>query len=227
MKKSILFSSIATTCCLLIQTSASAEWASFSGSVTHDYDLHAAWTTFTMRDGLESHNITNNGQSIYDSSNNWGGGHNAMSQSFGFSQNIGLSGPNASGGGNAGDALKGTLFFTVTETSELSISSNLIMYSLGSLNNSWSLSKYMAGSWVEISNLQNLNTYYVSDTHFITLQSETEYQINVNQNGSASAGGGMSLSYNSSFSMSLTPVPAPAVSALLALAGLVSRRRRA
>ena len=227
MKKSILFSSIATTCCLLIQTSASAEWASFSGSVTHDYDLHAAWTTFTMRDGLESHNITNNGQSIYDSSNNWGGGHNAMSQSFGFSQNIGLSGPNASGGGNASDAIKGTLFFTVTETSELSIISNLIMYSLGSLNNSWSLSKYMAGSWVEISSLQNLNTYYVSDTHFITLQSETEYQINVNQNGSASAGGGMSLSYNASFSMSLTPVPAPAASALLALAGFVSRRRRA
>lgn len=181
-----------------------------------------------MMDGVQSHNISNHGQSIYDSSNNWGDGHKAISQSFGFSQHLSMYGPNASGYGYASDAIKGTLFFTVTETSELSIISNLSMYfGLGSLNNSWSLSKYMAGSWVEISSLQNLNTYYVSDTHLITLQSQTEYQLNINQNGSASAAAGMSFGYNASFNMSLTPVPAPAASALLALAGLVSRRRRA
>jgi hypothetical protein len=205
MKKSILFSSIATTCCLLIQNSASAEWASFSGSVTHDYE----WTSNTY--GFPFPFV---GKSIYDSSNNWGGNHNAMSQSFSFSQ-----------GGMiySSDTMKGTLFFSVTETLELSIISNLSLAGIGSLNNSWSLSKYTAGSWVEISSLQNLNTRYVRDTHLITLESQTDYQIILNQNGNI---GSMS-SYNASFNMSLTPVPAPGVSALLALAGFVSRRRRA
>ena len=224
MKKSILFSSIATTCCLLIQHSASAEWASFSGSVTQDSKVQAEWTTGTPPFDVEFHTIRTFGHSIYDSSNNWGGGHKAMSQSFGFSQFLSMYGLNAAWSAVLSDALEGTLFFTVTETSELSIISNLSMFgNWGSLNNSWSLSKYMAGNWVEISSLQNLN----SDTHFITLQSETEYRINVNQNVIVTAGGGMSLGYDASFNMSLTPVPAPAASALLALAGLVSRRRRA
>jgi hypothetical protein len=201
MKKSILFSSIATTCCLLIQNSASAEWASFSGSVTHDYQR-------ILNNGGPDYPFL--GKSIYDSSNNWGGDHNAISQSFGFSQG---------GIGYSSDTMRGTLFFSVTETLELSIISS----SWGMVNNSWSLSKYMAGSWVEISSLQILNTYNVRDTRLITLQSQTDYQITLNQN----ANGNLFSSYSTSFNMSLTPVPAPAASALFALAGLVSRRRRA
>ena len=219
MKKSILFSSIATTCCLLIQTSASAEWASFSGSVTHDYFVHAEWNTWSMQAGIQSHVSGYEGHDIYDSTNNWGGGHQSMSQQFRIgSQSSPHSGQVVYEHATGSNALKGTLFFSVTETSELSIMSKEMWRLMGVTSSSWSLSKYIAGTWSEIASLQNS----VSDTRLITLQSQTDYQITINLSGSADA---PYFDYNSVFNMSLTPVPSPAASALLALAGLVSRRR--
>jgi len=222
MKKSILFSSIATTCCLLLQNSANAEWVNFSGELA-----------LSSSAGNQSANATSSISNNWTTSIEVSEGESSSSCSTSWAPNS--FGAGAYGVGSVFDSLpggsggiNGSLSFSVSRESmiSLNVSANGAYHVVGGAHAS--LESIINGIHT---NLVGLNVYYdmpqhygeeISDSRSIIILPNIEYRLSlvvygVGDNGGAGCG----------FNMSLTPIPAPAASALLALAGLVSRRRRA
>lgn len=232
MKKSILFSSIAAATYLLIQHSASAEWVNFSGEIALSTYIGDDYTT-----GITSISTSN-------SENNWtskivssSGQDNIKSCSTSWTANSFSANSQSSGfvpwhRGNA--SVAGNLHFSVTHESIITLSlgfggtpnvtvagnASLETITNGLHTNIASISlSHSPGPWRE-PNGDDVTKF--SDSCSIIIMPNIEYVISIRLLSDANDGHG-----GSGFAMSLTPVPAPAASALLALAGLVSRRRRA
>jgi len=235
MKKSILFSSIATTCCLLIQYSASAGWGdksssmiSLEGSIDDVYLYSSSynyygWPSLCLNsNNLESRSSSNFGWNTFESISNvnsdtWGfPGHHATSKVsaetyFTIEQNSNIN-LNAYINGNGSYQHQNT--FGVA-SSNISITLDKQSFEIGA---AWtfvdSFRMEASTDWFGYSH-SGSGTFYLSDSFNYRIS----IQISNESRGYAGA--------ESTFNMSLTPVPAPAASALFLLAGLVSRRRRA
>jgi len=234
MKKSILFSSIAATCCLLIQHSASAEWTNFSGEIALSTYMGKYGTTGIT--SISTSNLANNWTSAIVSSS---GQVNLKSCSTSWTANSFSANSQSSGlpweEYNVGNAsVAGKLYFSVTHESIITLGLNFGGADIVSVGGTASLETITSGLHTNIARLslshspgawREPNGDYVtkfSDSCSIIIMPNIEYEISINLLSDGNNGGAYC-----SFGMSLTPVPAPAASALLALAGLVSRRRRA
>ena len=234
MKKSILFSSIATTCCLLIQHSASAEWTNFSGEIALSTYMGKYGTTGIT--SISTSNLANNWTSTIVSSS---GQVNLKSCSTSWTANSFSANSQSSGlpweEYNVGNAsVAGNLHFSVTHESIITLrlgfggtpmvtvagNASLETITNGLHTNIASLSlSHSPGPWRE-PNGDDVTKF--SDSCSIIIMPNIEYVISIRLLSDANDGNG-----GSGFAMSLTPIPAPAASAILALAGFVSRRRRA
>ena len=212
MKKSILFSSIATTCCLLIQHSASAEWASFSGTLF--LNANSAFPPGAQGRSNISNNWSN---SIYYY--NFGSGSSSTSlTTTNLNANCGASSPFDGGYGSA--SIFGTLNFYIAREGIITFSASAPLSNTGTSSVQATLESVIEGVHTSLINITANN--WNSDSYSITIMPNIEYQMTLSMSSSVN---GQMGSTGNNFNMSITP--APAASALLALAGLVSRRRRA
>jgi len=236
MKKSILFSSIATTCCLLIQHSASAGW------------------NYNESDRLEA---GMNGLYLVSNTNEWGsnsvalskqGAESRSSSEFGLNTFQSSSIVSSHGADSYSDTCTSKetaqIIFAITEASNINL--NFYCRGSGGWINLGSHGESSSGIWFQLdrqdiaigsawnmvastgtggSANRNYPSYESngSETFYLT-PGPFNYRISIEISNESH--GNMS-DAETSFNMSLTPVPAPAASALLALAGLVSRRRKA
>ena len=242
MKKSILFSSIATTCCLLIQTSASAEWSWHKSSMTR---LEGSI------DGVYSYSSSLNykGRTSLDLNTNYYPPPSppitsTCSSEFGWNTFESISNVNSDTWGFPGhqatSKVSAETIFTIEENSNINLNAYIngngsyqtqTSFGVASSNISIILDKQsfeIGSAWTFVDSFglgastgwygyshSRSGTFYLSGSFNYRISTE----ISNESRGYAGA--------ESTFNMSLTPVPAPAASALFVLAGLVSRRRRA
>jgi hypothetical protein len=240
MKKSILFSSIAVTTCLLIQHSASAEWFTFSdqgieANLNHSYSgwygpVYGNWSLSESKSSLDLRNESkcsvsmNSATGLFQSSSSVSANNNSYGKTRVYSN----------------------MYFTVTENSIINLDAKIWLmaptdggpgsghHEQGDANTNIivTLDKMITfnSNWINVDsfNLETSTSYGIHDYSnsgtFNLLSGIARYRISLDISSEAS---GTWAAAQSSFSMSLTPVPAPAASALFALAGFVSRRRRA
>lgn len=205
MKKSILFSSIAATTCLLIQNSASAGWINVSGEFKLEAGpLPGPWQSTTS-------NAANHWTNNVSGYSNYAYTSTAMNAENNIFTTYSVINPHPMGHHSL---VSGKLTFAVNEKSNLYITGGGEVGIPGTI--AW------GGRTLEVKCIQANSTYTMgTEGGLYTLMPDNLYQVS--QTLYARGNGPMTVWME----MSLTPVPAPAASALLALAGFVSRRRRA
>ena len=214
MKKSILFSSITTTC-LLIQTSASAGvWFITDGSLALNARAYPSYVeNLSFSNNLWTKRIYAEGYRTNSSECS-----TLYSQGTSFQAHTWAS---ANEFVQASSNINGGFRFYNEYESLLNLNASIHLQSASNFGIK------IEFNGVEAINLQgwipaNTATYSASSSY--VLRPDTFYYISLDMESVASAYYGGS---SCTFDMTVSDIPAPAASALLAIAGLVSRRRRA
>ena len=240
MKKSILFSSIATTCCLLIQYSASAEWSWHKSSMTR---LEGSI------DGVYSYSSSLNykGRTSLDLNINFPPPAppltSTCSSEFGWNTFESVSNMDSDTWGfpdhRTTSKVSAETIFTIEQNSNINLnayingwgsSQHQTDFGQASSNISITLDKQgfeIGSAWTFVDSFGlGASTGWYSYSHSRSgtfyLSGSFNYRISIEISNESRGYAGA----ESTFNMSLAPVPAPAAAALLALAGLFSRRRR-